>query len=119
MGLAESSFTGLAAPALDAALAETNELLTIIVLPLEASHGVSPLAFCGETSQNSIGPEAWVTPRFGLAPQPVSPGSGALTVKVYPLGWNDVHFHRWTVGTESYRNHDLHCFPPFSRRAVF
>jgi hypothetical protein len=40
--------------------------------------GVSPLAFCAETSQNTVsGPEAWVTPRFGLAPTPAETEAGA------------------------------------------
>src|SRR5437764_5191424 len=63
---------------LNAALTEVTESFAGLVLASGAGHWVSPLAFCRETSQNTFGSEAWVTPRFGLAPPPVSAGSGAL-----------------------------------------
>src|SRR5438477_2756443 len=76
--LTESRIARRAAPALNAPLTEVSKSLAGLVLALEAGHWVSPLAFCRETSQNTFGSEAWVTPRFGLAPPPVSAGSGAL-----------------------------------------
>jgi hypothetical protein len=75
----ERGMAGIAAPALNAALTEVPKLLTSLVLTFEAGHGISPLAFGGETSHNELGSRAWVTPRFGLAPPPVSAGSGALS----------------------------------------
>jgi hypothetical protein len=115
VGFAEGSFAGIAAPALDAALTKVSKSLAGLVFTSDTSHGVSPLAFCGETSQNTYGSEAWVNPRFGLAPQPVSAGSGALIVKGYPLGWDDGYFHRWTVSSEADCDDDFHCVPPFYR----
>jgi len=52
------------------------------------------LAFCGETSQNRLSQsEAWVGPRFGLAPTPAETEVGALIVS-YVLGsWFDRDFH--------------------------
>src|SRR5205807_2863780 len=73
----ESGFTGIAAPPLNAAFTEVAELLAGLVLAFAAGHGVSPLAFCEETSQNIFGSEAWVTPRFGLAPPTVTAADGA------------------------------------------
>src|SRR6266478_34573 len=78
VGFAESGFAGSAAPALNAALTEIAKPLAGLVFASDAGHGVSPLAFCGETSQNTLWSEAWVTPRFGLAPTPVSAEAGAL-----------------------------------------
>jgi len=115
---AKGRFAGIAAPTLNAALTEVPKPFAGLVLASEAGHVISPLAFCGETSQNTFGSEAWVTPRFGLAPQPVCAGSGALSVKGYPLGWNNGYFHRWTVSSETNHNHDFHCVPPFSRRSL-
>jgi len=69
---------GIAAPALNAALTEVSKPLAGLMLTFEAGHLISPLALCGETSQNICGSEAWVTPRFGLAPTPVSAEAGAF-----------------------------------------
>ena len=49
-------------------LPEVTEFLTDLVLAFGAGHGVSPLAFCEETSQNTFGSEAWVTPRLWISP---------------------------------------------------
>jgi hypothetical protein len=76
---AEGGIAGLAAPALDAALTEVPKSFTGLVLAFSAGHGFSPLAFCGESRQNILGSEERLTPRFGLAPQPVSAGSGAFS----------------------------------------
>jgi hypothetical protein len=115
---AESGFAGSAAPTLNPALTEVSEPLAGLVLASTAGHGQSPLDFCGESRHNLFGSGVRLTPRSGLAPQPVSAGSGALIVKVYPLGWTNGYFHRWPVGSEAYGYNDLHCFPPFYR-AVF
>ena len=118
VGLAEGGIAGSAAPALNAALTEVAKFLADLVLAFGAGHGVSPLAFCGETSQNTLGSEAWVTPRFGLAPPTVRAADGAHFASVYPLGWNDGHFHRWTVRREVDRNDYLHWSPSFLKRSV-
>jgi hypothetical protein len=55
MGFAKSGITGSAAPALDASLTEVTKLLAGLVLAFGAGHRVSPIAFCGETSQNTFG----------------------------------------------------------------
>jgi hypothetical protein len=61
----DSRFTGEAKP------------LGLAVLTFNAGHVISPLALGGETSQNRISwSEAWLTPRFGLAPQPASTEAG-------------------------------------------
>src|ERR1035438_1288304 len=85
----EGSFAGIAAPALNAALTEVSEPLAGLVFASNAGHGVSPLAFCGETGQNSLWSEAWVTPRFGLVPSAARTADGALIVKGYELYWKN------------------------------
>ena len=105
VGFAESGSAGSAAPALDAALTEIPKSLADLVLASFAGHLISPLALGGETSQNTYGSEAWVTPRFGLAPPPVSAGSGAL-IKNYSLGWwfdRDIY---GVTGSDSDRDSD-------------
>ena len=47
---------------------------------------ISPLALSGEKSHTIYGSRAWVTPRFGFAPPPVTAGSGALMLRVRPVG---------------------------------
>jgi len=52
------------------------------------------LAFCGETSQNRLSQsEAWVGPRFGLAPTPAETEVGALIVSYVLRSWFDRDFH--------------------------
>src|SRR5712692_7781055 len=63
---------GLATVTLDFALAVNSELLSTLVLASYAGHGFSPLDFCGEKPQNLFGSRLRLTPRFGLAPTPVS-----------------------------------------------
>ena len=79
VGFAESGLARIAAPTLDAALTEVPEPRAGLLFTSDTGHAVPPLAFCGETGQNTIGSQAWVTPRFGLDPQPVDAGSGALS----------------------------------------
>ncbi len=58
---------------------DETESFAGLVLASGAGHVVSPLAFCGETSQNRFSrSEAWVTPRFGLAPPTALTADGAL-----------------------------------------
>jgi len=83
---AERGFAGSAAPPLDAALTEVPKLCAVVVLASTAGHGQSPLAFCGESRQNLIGSEVRLTPRFGLAPQPVSAGYGAVYCYLFTHG---------------------------------
>ena len=99
---AESGFTGIAAPALNPALTEVTKSLAGLVLASEAGHGFSPLAFCGEKPQNQFGSRSWLTPRFGLAPTPVSAEAGALSCYLAANRWGPLH----------------RLSPRFSRRAV-
>jgi hypothetical protein len=55
---------------------------------------------------------------FELTPAAVDVEAGALNRKGYELYWDNGYFHRWPVGTEGDLDRDLHCFLPFSRRAV-
>src|SRR5258706_3442721 len=109
--LRKGRFAGCAAPALDAALTEVPKFLASLVLASGAGHGASPLDFSAEKGHNKFGSGLWLTPRFGLAPQPVSAGSGALCVKSYGLGWwfdRDIY---GVTGSESNFNSDYHrCF---------
>src|SRR5205814_7186648 len=79
VGFRESGFTGSAFPPLDFALTEVTSANADRVRTSEAGHLISPLALCGETSQNSLWSEAWFAPRFGLAPTPASTEAGALS----------------------------------------
>ncbi len=58
VGFAESGIAGSAAPTLDSALTEVPETLAGRVVTTGAGHVISPLALCGETSQNICGSEA-------------------------------------------------------------
>jgi len=84
--LAECSFAGLAAPALNAALTEVTESLAGLVLASFARHGFSPLDFWRKKPLNLIEVRMRASSASGLAPQPVCAGSGALNVS-YVLGW--------------------------------
>ncbi len=53
----------------------------------------APLALCGETSQNSSGSEAWVTPRFGLAPTSVDAEAGVFSRLLSSSGWRGHPHH--------------------------
>jgi hypothetical protein len=95
VGFGKAGIAGSVFPALNTALTEVTEAFAGLVLASNAGHVISPLAFCGETSQNRLsGSEAWAAPRFGLAPTSVSAEAGALIVKSYRLGWwFDRDFH--------------------------
>jgi len=58
VGFAERGFAGSAAPALDSAFTKVPETLAGRVVTTGAGHVISPLALCGETSQNICGSEA-------------------------------------------------------------
>lgn len=62
---------------LDSTLSVAPEFLNGGVLASGTGHGAFPLEFWREKPENKIGSGSWLTPRFGLAPQPVSAGSGA------------------------------------------
>jgi hypothetical protein len=51
-----------------------------------ARHGLFSACVLREKPYNHFGSGLRLIPRFGLAPQPVSAGSGALSVS-YGLGW--------------------------------
>jgi hypothetical protein len=110
---AKNSFAGSAAPALDAPFAVGSEPLAGLVLASLAGHGLSPLDFCGESHHNLVGSGLRLTPRSGLAPQPVSAGSGALNVNGYELWWTHGNLHRGTVRSEVDGDRDYHCVPAF------
>ena len=80
-GIARSAF-----PALNAFLTEVTELLAGLVLAFYARHGLFSACVLREKPYNRFGSGLRLTPRFGLAPQPVSAGSGADIVS-YFLGW--------------------------------
>jgi hypothetical protein len=107
---AERRTTGLAAPALNFALANKAEPFAVIVLAFPAGHLISPLALSGETSHNRFSrSRAWVTPRFGLAPPPVEAGSGAHYVGGN-LRWYNGNIHRGALACEANLNRNGHRF---------
>lgn len=114
--IGERCRAGSTAPTLYFAFAVRSELLAGLVLAFSAGHARSPLDFCGGTRHNRFSrSEAWVTPRFGLAPTPAETEAGAHYVRGYPLGWIHGYFHRWTVSSETDRDLDSHCVPPLYR----
>jgi len=76
---AERRVTGLAAPALNAAFSGVSEPLAAAMLASDAGHGLFSACVEREKPYNEFGSKVRLAPRFGLAPQPVSAGSGALT----------------------------------------
>src|SRR5437763_6573437 len=116
--LGKGATAGIAAPSLDATLTEVPESLAGLVLASEAGHGQSPLDFSAEKAHNELGSRSWLTPRFGLAPQPVQAGSGALNVSGCGLRWHNGNFHRRPLRSESNHNQDFHCSPSSRKRSV-
>jgi hypothetical protein len=55
--VAGGNFAKIAAPALNSTLAVGSKAFAGLVLAWMQGHGVSPLDFCGETAQNTIGSE--------------------------------------------------------------
>jgi hypothetical protein len=76
--LRESILTGSAFPALNVALAEGTSLNAGRVLASDTSHGLFSACVKRESRYNEFGSESRLTPRFGLAPQPVQAGYGAI-----------------------------------------
>ena len=107
-GIGKGRVTGSAAPALDSALAVSPEFLSSTVVTSDAGHGFSPLDFCGEKPHTHFGSGVRLTPRFGLAPQPVSAGSGALIVN-YVLGWWLDRYLYGLTGSECDLDSDSHA----------
>ena len=118
VGFRKSVLAGSAFPALDAALTEGTSFNAVRVLASDAGHGFSPLDFCGKKPHTHFGSGVRLTPRFGLAPTPVQAEAGVLIVEGYLARWINGYYHRGTVDSEGDLNRDLHCVPPFSRRAV-
>ena len=109
-GFYEGGFAESATVALDSLFTGVAKPLGLAVLTFDAVHVISPLALGGETSQNrGSRSEAWLTPRFGLAPQPVSAGSGALSVTGYELWWANGYIHHGAASSEDNLNCDRHC----------
>jgi hypothetical protein len=123
VGFAEGGIAGSAAPALNAPFAKKSEPFAVLVVTSSACHGAFSVYELRRKPYNLFGSGSWLTPRFGLAPTAVDAEAGAhyvrvYCVKVYPLGWIDNDFHRWTVGSEANCDLDSHCVLP-SYRAVF
>jgi hypothetical protein len=76
---AESGIAGLTAPTLNPALTEVSEFLAGLVLAFGAGHGLFSACVEREKPYNEIGSGVRLTPRSGLAPQPVSAGYGAVS----------------------------------------
>ena len=107
--LGKRNFAGSATEPLNVALSVVPGLADRMITAF-AGHVISPLALSGETSQNrSSWSEAWLTPRFGLAPQPVDAGSGALIVTGYGLWWANGNIHHGAASSEHDLNCDCHC----------
>ena len=79
VGFTESGITGLAAPTLNPALTKVSELLAGLVLTFDARHGLFSACVEREKPYNEFGSGVRLTPRSGLAPQPVSAGYGAVS----------------------------------------
>src|SRR3954466_11577166 len=64
---------------------QSTESLPLSLLQIWCLHlghvMASPLDFHAERGHNRFGSGSWLTPRFGLAPQPVQASSGAVFVK--------------------------------------
>ena len=116
--IGKSGFAGMAAVALDSALAVCAELIGCIVLAADAGHGLFSLALGGEKSHTIYGSRAWVTPRFGLAPRPVRAGSGALFEGRYLARWFDGYFYRVTCRSARDSNRYPHCRFRLSQAAL-
>ena len=82
----KSVLAGSAFPALDVAFTEGTSLHADRVLASYTGHGLFSACVLRRKPYNRFGSGLRLTPRFGLAPQPVSAGSGALNVK-RALGW--------------------------------
>jgi hypothetical protein len=76
---------GIATPALDSTFAVSTEPLAGDVLASDACHGLFSACVEREKPYNEIGSGVRLTPRSGLAPQPVSAGYGA--VSCYSANW--------------------------------
>jgi len=76
---------GIAAPALDSALAVGTEPLAGLVITSDAGHGISPLDFCAGKRHNEFGSGLWLTPPFGLALPTAQTGDRA--VSCYLANW--------------------------------
>ncbi len=109
---------GNAAVTLNTPLAVGSKLLSTLVLASDTRHGFSPLCVLRRKPYNLCGSGVWLTPRSGLAGAAVSAAAPAHFVKVYPLGWINGYFHRWTVSSEANHDDDSHCVPPFSCRSA-
>jgi hypothetical protein len=102
VGFAEGGITGSAAPALDAPFTEIAEPLTSLVLASGTRHGLFSACVLREKPYNHFGSGVRLTPRSGLAPQPVRAGYGAVSCYLAIGGGRAIGF-----------------LPRFSRRAAF
>jgi len=70
--------------------------------------GFSPLGVLREKPYNRFGSGLRLTPRFGLAPQPVDAGSGAVSVS-YVLGWGLNRNHYGLTVSKANLNPESHA----------
>ena len=94
LGVRKGCRAGSTAVTLDSQASVTAKFLNCSVLAFNAGHGFSPLALCGETSQNNLGSEAWVTPRFGFATAKGATDAVAVLLKhlIFAEWWAANHF---------------------------
>lgn len=108
VGIGERDTAGSAAVSLNFSLAVGSEFLTGLVLASDAGHGLFSACAEREKPYNEIGSGVRLTPRSGLAPQPVSAGSGALIVSYDLRWWFDRDFYGVT-GSECDLDADYHA----------
>ena len=108
VGFRKSGFAKCAFPALNASFAEGTSFHADRVPASDTCHGLFSACVEREKPYNQFGSRVRLTPRSGLAPQPVSAGSGALIVS-YVLGWwFDRDFYGMT-GSECDLDADRHA----------
>lgn len=113
--LGKGNFAGGAAVSLDSALAVVSELADGVIAAF-ARHGLFPLAFSLRKAQNQFEGTEIGLPGFCLAPQPVSAGSGALTVS--GLWWFDADFQREPAASELESDTPHRCISFLKRSAL-
>lgn len=93
LGIGEGCRAAHTAVTLDSVPPVAAKLLNGRVLTSGACHGAFPLEFLREKPENKFGSISWLTPRFGLAPQPAETGSGAHSQSIKSSWWFDNNFY--------------------------
>jgi hypothetical protein len=102
-------FAGIAAVALDSALAVCSKLVGCIVLAADAGHGAFPLNWGGESGTMRLGLECGLPRVLDLAPPPVRAGDGALFERRYLTRRLNGDFYRVTCRSARDSNGYPHC----------